>query len=374
MRTLRLALFFFWVGLLAGCSKSGNEVTPTPSTPTPTTPAPPELNINYPAAYVVNAESNNLSVIDLATLTVKETISFGSASNSPTTSLPMNQSIVWPHHVYLSPDGSKLGVGVPGVDMSAATTTIPTGAKGRVLVVNPKTGIVVSNQQTPVINQNAVFSPDGTEIWTSQPTDNKVLVYDAATMSIKKSIDVGQEPAEVTISTNAGGTVPMYAFVANHKDNTVTAIKLADKSVAKTIPVGQGPVRAWPGANNRMYVNNLKSGSISVIDVNTLNVVENIGLSFTPAYVAHHATRNEIWVAQAGTSTIAILEWMGLWMYHAQATAGKDATSIAFDKDLKMAYITNREAGTVSVIDVATRVQTKEITVGKKPSGLVLKQ
>lgn len=369
MRTLRLALFFFWVGLLAGCSKSGNDVTPTPSTPTPTTPAPPELNINYPAAYVINAESNNLSVIDLATLAVKETISFGSASNTPTTSLPMNQSIVWPQHVYLSPDGSKIGIGVPGVDLSGATTTMPTGAKGRVLVVNPKTGVVMSNQQTPVINQNAVFSPDGTEIWTSQPTDNKVLVYDAATMSLKKSIDVGQEPAEVTISTNG-----LYAFVANNKGNSVTVIRIADKTVAKTIPVGESPVRAWPSANNRMYVNNLKSGSISVIDVNTLNVVENIGLGFTPAYVAHHATRNEIWVAQAGTSTIAILEWMGVWMYHAQATAGKDAASIAFDKDLKMAYITNREAGTVSVIDVASRVQTKEITVGKKPSGLVLKQ
>jgi YVTN family beta-propeller protein len=118
--------------------------------------------------------------------------------------------------------------------------------KGRVLVVNAKTGVMTTNQQTPVINHNAIFSPDGTEIWTSQMTDaGKVLVYDAGTMALKKTIEVGMEPAEITMSADK-----QYAFVANGKSNSVTAIRLSDKTVAKTITVGEDPVGASPGGSH----------------------------------------------------------------------------------------------------------------------------
>ncbi len=360
MNTLRKNIAFLLPVLLSGCMHMNHDMSP----------AQPELNISYPAMYVVNGESNSLSVIDLASNEVKETISFGTPSTTDMTGMKMNDMVMWPHHIYLSPDGSKLGVGVPGMDLSAGHTGGVAGMKGRVLVVNPKTGATATNQQTPVMNHNAVFSPDGSEIWTSQMTDaGKVLVYDAATMALKKSIDVGMEPAEVTMSANG-----QYAFVANGKSNSVTAIRLSDKTVAKTILVGEDPVGAWPGANNRMYVDNEKGKSISVIDVDKLAVVENIYLGFTPGYVAFHPTRNELWVSQAGSSTVAILENMGgIWMNHAQTTAGLDAHAIVFSKDGQTAYVTNQGAGTVSVINVAARNKIKDITVGKKPNGLVLK-
>jgi YVTN family beta-propeller protein len=86
---------------LSGCTHKNHDMAPVQ----------PELNINYPAAYVVNAESNSLSVIDLATNKVKETISFGAASTTDMTGMKMNEMVMWPHHIYLSPDGNKLGVG-----------------------------------------------------------------------------------------------------------------------------------------------------------------------------------------------------------------------------------------------------------------------
>ena len=329
-----------------------------------------ELNINYPAAYVVNAEGNSLSVIDLSSQQVKETISFGEASGGHG-SMTMSDMVMWPHHIYLSPDGSKLGVGVPGMDLSAGHAGGTSGMSGRVLVVDPKTGATTVNQQTPVMNHNAVFSPDGSEIWTSQMDDaGKVLVYNAATMALKNTIAVGMEPAEVTISANG-----QYAFVANGMSNTVTVIKVADKSVAKTIPVGDDPVGAWPGADGKMYVDNERGQSISVIDVATLSVVETVKLGFTPGYAAYHPTRNELWVSQAGTGNkVAIFERMNSsWLKMGEVQTGLDAHAIAFSKDGTTAYVTNQGAATVSVIDVAKRAKTKDITVGKKPNGLVLK-
>lgn len=348
---------------MAGCNPhSGHDATP----------AQPELAIDYPAAYVVNAEGNSLSVIDLTTQQVRETISFGAPSTASMPGMNMDNMIGWPHHIYLSPDGQQLSVGVPGMDLSAGHGGGTNGMKGRILVVDAKTGLLTGNQQTPVMNHNAVFSPDGAELWTSQMDhDGKVLVYNARTMALKNTIAVGKEPAEVTLSANG-----QYAFVANGESNTVSVIRVTDKQVVKTIPVGDNPVGAWPGADGRMYVDNEKGQSVSIIDVGTLAVVETLRLGFTPGYVAHHPTRNELWVSQAGTGNkVVVYERMnGGWMAHAEITTGLDAHAIAFTKDGRLAYLTNQGAATVSVIDVGTRTKLKDIAVGKKPNGLVLKQ
>ena len=198
----------------------------------------------------------------------------------------------------------------------------------------------------------------------------KVLVYNASTMALKNTITVGMEPAEVTMSSNG-----QYAFVANGMSNSVSVIKVSDKSVAKTIAVGEDPVGAWPGADGRMYVDNEKGQSISVIDVNTLSVVETVKLGFTPGYAAYHPTRNELWVSQAGTGNkVVIFERMnGAWMKMDEVMTGLDAHAIVFTKDGATAYITNQGAATVSVLDVAKRTKIKDISVGKKPNGIVLK-
>ncbi len=335
-------------------------------------PAQTELSVTYPAAYVVNAESNSISVIDLATNQVKETVSLGQPSTQNMANMDMNSMVMWPHHIYLSPDGTKLGVGVPGMDLSAGHTGGSASMKGRVLVLDAQKGLLTTNQQTPVMNHNAVFSPDGSEIWTSQMDDSgKVLVYNAATMVLKNTIAVGKEPAEVTMSSNG-----LYAFVANGMSNTVSVIKVSDKSVAKTIAVGDDPVGAWPGTDGRMYVDNEKGQSISVIDVGTLSVVETVKLGFTPGYAAYNPISNELWVSQAGTGTkVVIFERMnGGWMKHAEVATGLDAHAIAFTKDGRTAYVTNQGAATVSVVNVPTRTKLNDIAVGKKPNGIVLKQ
>ncbi|MBO0935748.1 YncE family protein [Fibrella sp. HMF5335] len=332
-------------------------------------PTQPLLAITYPAAYVVNAETNTLSVIDLATQQVRETITLGNPSMAHTGGSTTDM-VMWPHHVYLSPDGTKLGIGVPGMDLSAGHAGGMNGMTGRILVVNPKTGETTTNKTTPIMNHNAVFSPDGTEIWTSQMAmTGKVLVYDAGTMAVKKTIDVGMEPAEVTVSANG-----QYAFVANGMSNSVSVVRIADKSVVKTLPVGADPVGAWPGADGNMYVDNETGQSISVINVAALSVTETVSLGFTPGYAAYNAVRNELWVSQARTGNrVVIFERRNnQWLKAGEVITGLDAHAIAFTKDGGTAYVTNQGAATVSVIDVATRTKKQDIAVGKKPNGIVL--
>lgn len=66
-------------------------------------------NIDYPAAYVVNGESDTLSVIKLSDNTVSDEIMLMDGTNM----------IMWPHHIYLNPSETQLAIGVPGMDLSA---------------------------------------------------------------------------------------------------------------------------------------------------------------------------------------------------------------------------------------------------------------
>ena len=61
------------------------------------------LNISYPAAYVVNGASNNLSVLKLSDNTVSETIGLNGAT--------------FPHHIYINPVKNKLAVAITATDL-----------------------------------------------------------------------------------------------------------------------------------------------------------------------------------------------------------------------------------------------------------------
>ena len=325
-----------------------------------------EKNIDYAAAYVVNGESNTISVINLNNNTVTETIELMSSGAG---------MAMWPHHVYHHGAGDMhhLAIGVPGMDLSEGHTGGMAGMKGKVLIVDGVKGTIVKDLEVPVMNHNAVYSPDGSEIWTSQMDMNgKVLVYDAQTYALKKTIPVGMQPAEVTFSANGA-----KGYVANGGDNTVSVIDPATKTVTATISVGADPVGAWVGYDGKMYVDNEEGESISVVDVATNTVIQTIPLGFMPGSAAHNAVTKELWVTDPDNSKVHYWTWNttdNLWVHGGAFSTGAGAHAIAFTADGNTAYVTNQLAASVSVINVADHSKIKDIPVGKKPNGVVIKQ
>ena len=78
--------------------------------------------------------------------------------------------MMWPHHASLHNAGNALhlSIGVPGMDLSQGHSGGMPGMKGKILVLDGIKGIVQKNQEVPVANHNAAYSPDGKEIWTSR--------------------------------------------------------------------------------------------------------------------------------------------------------------------------------------------------------------
>lgn len=327
----------------------------------------PLLNITSPFAFVINGESTTISVIDLSsdqtsTIKLNHSVSKHATHN-------MADDVVFPHHIYLSPDGTKLSIGVPGVDLTEGHTETHE-TRGKILIVDAKTGKVLSTKELSKPNHNSIFSPNGTEIWTtSMEHDGKTLVFDAKSMVLKNSIAVGKEPAEVTFSANE-----KYAFAANGGSNSVSVIDIQTKKVIKTIAVGTEPVGAWTGADGNMYVDNEVGKTVSVINVDKLEVIETVDLGFTPGYVAYNQLLNEMWVSNAGQSFVYyFVRENNKWKKAGSIQTGLDAHAIAFSKDGKLAYVTNQKNLSVSIVNTTSHTKIKDVQVGQKPNGIVIK-
>ena len=326
-----------------------------------------EKNINYPAAFVVNGESSTLSVIRLSDNKVAETIELAGEGHA-------GHQGLFPHHIYLhkSTDGDLLTVAAPGMDLSAGHTGGTAGMKGKILILDAVKGTTIKNIEVPAMNHNAIYSPDGSEIWTTQMEhDGKVLVIDANTFAVKNTINVGEDPAEVTFS--ADGT---KAYVANGGSNTVSIINPTTKAIITTIPVDANPVAAWVGYDGKMYVDNEEGKTVTVIDVATNAVVQTINLGFMPGSVAHNLIKKELWVTDPNAGKVhywTLNASSNTWVKVGSFDAGGGAHAVAFTNDGNTAYVTNQSAHTVSIINVATHAKVKDVAVGKKPNGIVIK-
>ncbi|MBS2012594.1 MAG: hypothetical protein JST00_06900 [Deltaproteobacteria bacterium] len=383
--------------LVSACSmEHGGEEAPLPA-PGST----PIAAVDSDAVYVVNGEDSSISVVD------------------PTSGKPLGTiallNVKFPHHVYLSPDRARLAVAVPGHDLSGGHSGTPVAAEmpaghgamasapggggahpmaaevrpaamdmgehggeaatksessgGAVLLLDARTGATVASRRLPAPNHNAIFSPDGKEIWTAQLVDaGTVLVLDAQTLETTKTIAVGRVPAEVTFSPDG-----KHVFVANGTSNDVSVIDAATKTVVKTLPMDREPVGAWPGADGMMYVDCEVGKTIKAIDPKSLSVVRTYALGFTPAYAAVPPSRTEeLWLTDTDAGKIVFNKTSADAKTSEIATA-PGAHALAFGPDGKTAYVTNQLGASMSIIDTTTKTVKATIPVGKKPNGIVFR-
>lgn len=273
---------------------------------------------------------------------------------------------MWPHHVYLSPDRSRLAVAAPGMDLSGGHGGGGM-VMGEVIILDARTGAIINRRMTPVMNHNAIYSADGREIWTTQMMmpAGSVLVLDARTLQTKREIPVAAMPAEVTLTSDG-----RLFYVANLGSNTVTVIDAYRKSVVKTIPVGHGPVGAWQANNGHAYVDNEHGMTVSAIKQRTLSVTDTFNLGFTPG-MAKLGPDGHLWVTDADNGRVVLFS-LDTVARHRIAT-GAGAHGVEFSRDGRTAYVTNQFADTVSVIDIRTRTVKKTLSVGHLPNGLVFR-
>jgi YVTN family beta-propeller protein len=321
-------------------------------------PAPVPLNIDYPAVYIVNGGSGNISVVEIVSGKVKDFITLGGAK--------------FPHHISLSPDQKLLAVAITSKDLSGGHGGHGGTGDFKIMILDAVTGLTVKNIIVDRMPHNGAFSPDGKELWVGQADSvaGTVLVFNTFGWALKNTINVGKSPSEVTFSHDGS-----LVCAANTGDGTVSLINPSTKQVISTLITGATPVGAWPGTNGYMYADNETDETVSEISVPLKSVVSTIFLGFKPGYVAFSVLNNELWVSNSTYGKIVYFEKsLGNWVRTGSFVTGADAHAIAFSADGKTAYITNQGAHTLSVVDVASHTVLNTITMGLSPNGLVIRE
>jgi YVTN family beta-propeller protein len=236
------------------------------------------------AASVADGDAS-LVVMDLATGQVEQKVGTNAADD-----LRISSGAVGQEGPAYSPDGKQLWLGqangytrftVAADGTLSAPTAVPIAADGT------KQALVGA----------AVFSADGSTVYSAVNGQNKVVAIDAATGTIKQSWAVGNAPRGIALVggklyvSNEGGrpakagdtTINSYGtdVVADPKTGasttgTVSVIDTADPSAAVgTIDVGLHPTAVY-AKNGAVFVTNTADNSVSVIDTRKDRAVQTI--------------------------------------------------------------------------------------------------
>jgi YVTN family beta-propeller protein len=393
MKKLKLIVLYaaIYAVILVSCTKNGGFNNPDNN------PA------NYDALYVVNRADNSLSVINLTTDKVQKIINLGSTGTMMGGGMMNGSSTynnMYPYHISLSPDKSKLAITEPGMDFGGGYEMMQTATssggmsgmgsnnyhhhngnsttditdimqmQGNILILDAVSGDLIKDITLEGMPYDAVFSPDGKELWTAlmMPV-GKVKVFNIDSYTLMSTIAVGNMPAGVAFSDDG-----KKVFVANGISGSITVIDAVTKQVIDTIVSHPGIVGAFPGMSGMMYTDNEKTHTINIINTMTNMMSDSIHLGFFPGVVRRDSIMNQMWVSDPDGAKIHFWTQSGTnYMYGGSVPVGSGASEMVFSKNGETCYVTNQNDNSVSVVDVAGLKEIMKIPVGENPNGLIIR-
>jgi YVTN family beta-propeller protein len=226
-----------------------------------------------------------LTIVDLRGWTVQQLI-----GNSATANLRIPGNDVGQEGPTYSPDGKALWLAQ--TNGYRRFTVNPDGT-----LANPTFVSIPADGPKHGLPAQAVFSADGTTVWSAVNGQNRVVAIDAATGAIQRSWAVGNAPRDMVLVgdklyvSNEGGRparpgestlnsyntqVPADPVTGATTTGTVSVIDLANPAAAvRSIDVGLHPTAMYT-SRGAVFVANTSSNDVSVIDTNKDKVVQTI--------------------------------------------------------------------------------------------------
>ena len=326
------ALVFSCALLFLSCTVAADAQTITATVNVGTGPFSAAVNPVTNKIYVVNRNSNNVTVIDGATNTVTATVTVG------TTPVYVGVNTVT-NKIYVS-NATSNNVTVIDGSTNTATATVTTGGNPDAVVINPVTN----------------------KIYVANQGGNNVTVIDGATnatTTVTNPNGLGALSAAVNPVTNK-------IYVANFNSGTITVIDGATNTVTANLGAGTGPAGvAVNPVTNKIYVTNLNSANVTVIDGAT-NAISTLTAGTQPAPVAVNTVTNQIYVANQGSSNMTVIDGASNTVT-ATVGVGALATGIAVNPVTNQIYVTGQNDNSLTVIDGATN-KTTTLTIGTGPT------
>jgi YVTN family beta-propeller protein len=265
--------------------------------------------------YVSNLNSDTVSVMDTSSHTVIATIPVGDK----------------PETMAITADGTKLyvinydGQTVSVVDtlLNAELVQVPIGEKAKGIEISPDGHwVYVANRgsgtvtvidtfsdtvQTTIAGvgggNRVLFNLDGSKAYVA--TGTGVSVLDVATHLLIKKLTAGDKPIDMVLVHSAS-----RLFVGNVSTSDVTVVDtITDEVLATVTGTGLGPWRlAVSPDSSTVYAACSRSDTLSIIDVATMTVRQNLLVGDGAFYVAVSSDGTKVYTSNPPASTVSSVQ------------------------------------------------------------------
>ena len=182
-------------------------------------------------------------------------------------------------------------------------------------VVDADSGKVVGAiPDTPGVHGIAI-APEFKHGFTSNGRENKVSMFDPATLKLIKKIDVGKGPDGIYYDPRT-----KRIFTNNHGTHDITAIDASSGDVVGTVKAEGDGEQAIIGADGLIYVNSEEAAEVVVFDPKSLEVKKRfpIGVAKTPTALAYDPKTNRLFIGTREEPKMVVMD----------AASGKVITSL----------------------------------------------
>jgi len=180
--------------------------------------------------------------------------------------------------------------------------------------------------------------------FTSNGRENKVSMFDPATLALIKKIDVGKGPDGIYFDPKT-----KRVFTNNHGSHDVTAIDAATGVVVGTVQVKGDGEQAIIGKDGLIYLNSEDTAEVVVFDPKSLEVKQRFPISVAkvPTGLAYDAKTNRLFIGCRNEPKLVVMDAAtGKVINSYPIAAGVDYAG--FDPDAKLIFF-SCGAGTLSI-------------------------
>ena len=177
---------------------------------------------------------------------------------------------------------------------------------------------------TGAVVAGLAVSPDGSTLVAANFENDSISLVNTANRQVTEEIKffkpgdqvpTGEFPFDVALKSTTNGAAAKV-FVSSQRDDEVVAVDVASRVITR-IPVGSQPNKILLSADqNKLYVANGNSDTISVIDTNSNRVIGTISLSrpndkyvgSSPNSLALSPDERTLYVTLAGENAVAVVD------------------------------------------------------------------
>jgi YVTN family beta-propeller protein len=254
-----------------------------------------------------------------------------------------------PHHLIQTPDGRTLIIAMSG--------------SNELVLIDRMTG--VEKQRVTASDPYQIgFSPDSKWFVAASIRLDHIDIYDGQTFQLVHRLPAATMPSHIAFSRDSS-----TVFVTLQGTGSVIAIDLASGKVNWTTPVGPTPAGIITRADGTLLVGVMGSDYVSEVDPTNGAVIRKIQTGNGAHNFLASPDGKTLYVSNRVAGTISVLDADTLEVKNTlQAPGGPD--DMAMSPDGQQLWVTGRWHAWVDIIELASGTLKTSVPVGRSPHGI----